>query len=320
MFFIDGEKLDLRENSNPFVKKIKEGMDFLEKMGLPVTFKFPDYLVRTDPDNQGKMVYPMPFTLQLVDYVDGVEWRWCKTFSYDKDRNIEYKPTSLEVERITQFGKDELEIAFFMYFISSRCLDGGNVNTIKDKWFMLEDINKEARIFADKQRKQADLSFYIYSDKSPLKANELIKLSKALFIPTVDKNLDIVRNNMYNNINGNEAKLNLFYQLMNDSVNLEARYCVQEAFDGKMLSVEQNGNAKSVFYKSDANTRTGKLCDIPPMNNNNVMDYVYRYYSERPDELDILKQAIVNYGKSREVELDDIVSGKPTVGRGRGIK
>lgn len=83
---------------------------------------------------------------------------------------------------------------------------------------MLEDINKEARIFADKQRKEADLSFYIYSDKSPLKADELIKTSKAMFIPTIDKNLDIVRNNMHNNINGNEAKLNLFYQLMEDHV------------------------------------------------------------------------------------------------------
>lgn len=315
MFFIDGEKLDMREASNPHVKKIKDGMTFLEKMGLPVTFKFPNFLVKADSDNPGKMVYPMPFTLQLVDFVDGTEWRWCKSFSYDEHRNVKYTPTSLEVERISSFGKEELEIAFFLYFISSRCLDGENKNAFKDKWFMLEDINKEARIFADKQRKEADLSFYIYSDKSPLKADELIKLSKAMFIPTIDKNLDIVRNNMYNNINGNEAKLNLFYQLMEDSVNLEARYCVQEAFDGKMLAVEQNGNMKSVFYKSDESTRTSKLCDIPPTHNNDVMGYVYLYYSQRPEELDMLKQAIVNYGKSRDAELDDIVLGKPTVGR-----
>lgn len=320
MFFIDGEKLDMREKNNPHVKRIDEGMSFLRKMGLPITFKFPSFLVKPDKDNEGKMLYPMPFTLQLVDYIDGTEWRWCKSFSYDSNRNIEYKPSSLEIERITQFGEDELEIAFFMYFISSRCLDGENKNSFKDKWFMLEDINKEARLFADKQRKEADLSFYIYSDKSPLKSEELIKLSKAMFIPTVDKNLDIVRNNMYNNINGNEVKLNLFYQLMNDSVNLDARYCVQEAFDGKMLAVEQNGNVKSVFYKSDDNTRTNKLCDIPPTHNNDVMGYVYTYYSQRPEELDMLKQAIVNYGKAKDAELDNILSGKPIVNRGRPTK
>ena len=317
MFFIDGEKLDMREDSNPHVRKIKDGIATLKKMKMPITFKFPNYLVQPDPDNEGKVKCPMPFTLQMVDYVDNVEWRWCKSFSFDKDRNIEYKPTSIEVERVMVFNEDELEIAFFMYFISGRCLDGGNKHALKDKWFMLEDLTKEARLEADRNRKNADLSFYIYSEKSPLKKDDIIKLSKAMFIPTIDTNMDVVRNMLYNNINGSDERLNLFYSLMEDTVNLEARYAVQEAFDSGMLTLENNGNIKSVYYKTNDNTRGNKLCDIPPIHSKSHMNYINQYYIDHPDELKVLQQAIVNVKRYKEDEMDDIIAGKPTSKRGQ---
>ena len=313
MFFIDGEKLDMGELSNPNVKKVKDGIAMLKKMKMPITFKFTPNLVKSDPDNPGKLKYPMPFTLQLVDYVNNSEWRWCRSFSYDRDRNIEYKPTSIEVERVMSFNEDELEMAFFMYFISGHCLEGQNPTPYKDKWYMLEDIDKEARIEAEKNKKIADLSFFIYSDKSPLKKDDIIKISKAMFIPTIGENMDVIKNVLYRNIKDNDERLNLFYSLMNDSVNLDARYSVQEAFDSGMLTVETNGNAKSVYYRTNENTRGNKLCDIPPMYNKNFMNYIYQYYSERLDELQVLKQAIFNNQKFKSDEMDDIISGKPTV-------
>lgn len=131
MFFIDGEKLDMREEaSNPHVKKIKDGMTFLwRKWDYPLRL-IPNFLVKADSDNPGKMVYPMPFTLQLVDFVDGTEWRWCKSFSYDEHRNAAYTPTSLEIERISRSENRGIGNSFLLYFISSRCLDGENKNTV----------------------------------------------------------------------------------------------------------------------------------------------------------------------------------------------
>jgi len=241
--------------STPPDKFYKDAIKQLDKLKWPLKFDFPKELetriIVVNSNNEEAPATRRPeghLALMTANYrtSDGIQrWTYYESIKYDNKTGREIlMPKRKPIKSGMVLNKSEVELAFFLVFISGHCelIEGveGQTQDKKKTYMVLDDKARKARKEAESRRNEFKVSQALY-DPDVLSEDKLRVLAKSYAIDGVDsiesEDLDIVRNQIFAIVTrGSDAKaIEKFLDNINITEHVKVRALVQDAKDARVI-------------------------------------------------------------------------------------
>lgn len=201
------------------------------------------------------------------------EEKWVVYKNYKTGKNGEkiYLPKRYRFTGRAVFKAKDTELAFFMAYISSHCLNSKyrSINEQKHIHFQILDKIGKAKDRADEMRKETQLRELIYGIQS-LPMDSLRVIAKSYFIYDVDKKMDDeVRNALWDYINDKGSHKERIKSFLEDDHRVTelvtVRSKVQEAITSKRIGICDKGKNKiwAFLDEKDLTKAASAILTIP---------------------------------------------------------
>ena len=318
MLFVNDERIDLREitrkggyKGDDFVlQQLAKAYTEVQEIGFPIKIKC-DKLRKSTKD--GKTAIRIPYNAG-IDTPSGTAMLVYATSSHpDKGGfgNI-YRPLGENMRKTLTLDKKDIDKILFLMVGEPR---------IKYGTLYIEDLEKKARLKAEKRTAGSTLNFYLYNEKSPLFADEerLIGIALALGIADPDKmGVNELKNTIYERVELAE-KINdgtFGYKWFDTAVDeftpvMTALKDIQTATDKKIIRFNQKTYKWMLLDENAKDTRI--LCPVEPHKTSMRREILAATCVKNPEIYDIIKMGVDAVARD-EFAGDDIEIERESTG------
>ena len=230
MLLRQGEKIDYKDKKDDLVLEILAYKSALEKIGFPITFRFPDKLFTTT--GEGKIESPGAKRLATSIIHNGPngseEISYCEKYHFDDAQNIVRTPYKIVIDKTLVIQKKDWDLAVYLRYFYPHY--GYNYELVDDK-----KINENK---FEEDRQETKVRTYIHTPELyDFTIERLERVASACGI--TEKNTQTLKNRLWDYIK-NEQDLHgrgyqEFMKLIEEEKFLSIKINVQRAIDNEII-------------------------------------------------------------------------------------
>lgn len=217
MIAVNGEKLNMTDRSNQYVKEVLEGFEIIrEKIKFPVMMKYTSrHISKKNPlipgSREERAMGVSVMLSEVAPSTNGLnEWTYFTTVRKRQDKDDEFQPKRYMFSGDETFTEKDIELVYFLLFKSKKCEPIAEYSHLQNlnngpKSFKLVMKEKDEQVREDLERMIAEAKMLIY-DKNPdvgLGDEKLIEISKTYNIKGLQRmSMSEIRNVMNDLVTG----------------------------------------------------------------------------------------------------------------------
>lgn len=177
--------------------RLKKAVETIDRVGFPLTIKYPPGVMRVNAksglkEGKGLLVFKKHNIFNTPQ--GSFTLRWAEGVSTTAGGVANYGDPNYRFDRFKILSEGDIEEAIFLIGISG-LVDRGRL--------VVEDVDHEARIVADRRASEADINYLIYSDHSPLNTEKVIAMAYGWGISNIETlrgSVSAMRNALYDRV------------------------------------------------------------------------------------------------------------------------
>lgn len=318
MLFLDNERIDLKEitkkggykGTDHVMQQLAQAYAQAQEIGFPLKFKYDKLRVGA---KDGKTAIRIPFNAEIETPSGTAMLVYAQSSTPDKSGigNV-YRPLGENMRKtITLQSKDIDKILFLMI----------GEPRMKHGQMYIEDLEKKARLKAEKRTAGSTLNFYLYNQKSPLFDDEekLVSIALALGIADpMEMGVDSIKNAIFDKIEAaqkiNDGTFN--YKWFDTAIDeftpaMTALKDIQKATDKKIIRFNQKTYKWVMMDEHGKDTRI--LCPVEPHKTSMRREILAALCVRTPEIYDLIKLGVEDAVKE-EYAGDDIAIERESTG------
>ncbi len=268
MISVNGKRINLKDDTDPFAKEIQAGFKKLRDIGFPLVLKFtPNHIQEkkgNDPDSREEHAQGVSVMNRIVEYTVDGENEWAYYTKVVKQKND--KPDLLEPRktRITPhfvLNERDIELAFYLIFKSGKCekhsLLAGmqNISNPGDIHFRLSVKAHEAELVAEARRLQSKINSLLYDKEFGigLSDDDIVIFAEQIGMRNAKaEDSTVLRNNIYSWVMNpkNKADRDKFIEFAQKDKKEDITAIVTIGINSGKIVVEEAGNSKNILWDS----------------------------------------------------------------------
>jgi len=258
----------------------------------PVTKK------KTKPASLGIDFYEKYFN-EDKDYQEIQEWRYCDSMTERIGQKPLFYPSGLSISGARSFGFKDIELIFFLKYISSRVENGENNKGNNKKYFRFEDKFKEAEEWRKEEQVKAYIKNCLIGDETTggLKDKDIRNIAAALIMSRArdeDYPISFLRKELYDLVvrdsTSHQKVSELIGTVNGESVKIMGD--IAEAKQLRLIDVRKISNVPHwVFLKKD-NSTAAKIIKVPA-GVSTPEGFLKDYYLSNPEEYKYFIESLV---------------------------
>ncbi len=264
MISVNGKRINIADENDPFAKEVKAGFEKLRAIGFPLTLIFtPNHISpkrKFDPDS--KEEHAMGVSIVNRTVIPGQngddEWMYFKTSKPKRgDKPEQFEPRKTRITPYFVINETDIELAFYLVFKSGSCEkypDFGKEQYVKPghvHYRLSVRANEEMKI-AESRRLQFKINALIYdNDGIGLSVADLCKFAETIGIKN-PKSIgeDELKNRIYAEITNPKKRdmLEKFFKYAEKDEKQDLKIMIEQAIARKVISIEEVGTFKHLLW------------------------------------------------------------------------